>query len=180
MAVDEWVVPAPIYQYLATSTGGVNAVGNYSTGAGGSSGMSFYIAPTSTQDFRIERMMVHVQDAGAFAAEKYGYLTALTNGVKVRVSNSTGVVHDLTGTLPVKTNAQWGRQCYDVRVDTWAAGDEFLSARWTFSKGGYPLRLDGSKGEYLEVYLQDSTTGLVEHNFYVNGFVEDAAFDHWQ
>lgn len=182
-SVAEHVVPAPIYQYLATSTGGINAVGDYSTGAGGSSGMSFYIKPTSTQDFRIERMMVHVQDTGAFAAEEYGAMTALTNGVQVRVRTSTGtpgaldgITHDLTGTLPVKTNAQWGRQCYDVRVDTWAAGDEFLSARWTFSKGGYPLRLDGTLGQYLEVHLQDSTTGLNEHNFYVNGYIEDAAF----
>ena len=174
MAVHEHEVPAPIYQYLATSTGGTNAIADYSTG------MSFAITPTSTQDFRIERMMIHIQDTGAFAAEEYGNLgSALTNGVKIRVMNSTGVKYDLTGDLPVKTNAQWGRQCYDVRIDTWGVGDEFLSARWTFSKGGYPLRLDGTKGEYLEAYLTDTCTGLNEHNFYVNGYIEDAAFDEF-
>jgi len=180
MAVDKWEVPEPIYQYLATSTGGTNAVGDYSTGVGGSSGAIFAITPPAGTAYRIERMMIHIQDTGAFAAEKYGYMTALSNGIQVRVSGTTGVLHDLTDAKPVKTNAQWGRLCYDVRVDTWAAGDEYLSARWTFSKGGYPLRLDGDRSERLEVYLLDSTTGLNEHDFYVHGYVEDAAFDHWQ
>ena len=178
MAVQDWAVPTPIYQFLATSTGGTSVIGDYSTGK------AFYIQPSSTQAFRIERMLIHIQDTGIFAAEEYGKLSALTNGIQVRVQStlagSTGTIHDITDGMPVKTNAQWGRHCYDVRVDTWGVGDEFLSARWTFSKGGYPIRLDGSKGERLEVYLTDSTTGLNGHDFYVNGFVEDEAWDHWQ
>ena len=177
---NEYEVPAPIYQFLSStgkgaSTGGTEAIGNYSTGAGGSSGEIFKIQPSSTQDFRIERMMIHIQDTGIFAAGEYGKLSALTNGIHVHVASDTGIVHDLTD-ITVKTNAQWARQCYDTRVDTWGVGDEFLTARWTFSKGGYPLRLDGSKNQRLEVYLLDSTTGLNAHNFFVNGFIEDEAF----
>lgn len=184
MAVDKWEVPQPIYQFLATTgkgatTGHTNAVGDYSTGTG-TSGESFIISPSTGEAYRIERMLIHVQDTGAFAAEEYGNLTALTNGVAIRVETDTGTVHDLTGTVPVKTNAQWGRHCYDVRVDTWSVGDEFLSARWTFAKSGYPLRLDGDRGERLVAYMQDSCTGLVAHDFFVNGYVEDEAFDHWQ
>lgn len=186
MTVSAWAVPTPIYQFLATTgkggtTGHSNAVGNYSTGAGGTSGESFILAPSTSQVFRIERMMVHVQDTGAFAAEEYGNLgSALSVGVTVRVSNSTAVVQDLTGGIPVTANAQWGRHAYDVRVDTWSAGDEFLSCRWTFRKGGYPLRIDGAAGEFLEVYLQDTCTGLVSHQFFVNGYQEDAAYDQFQ
>ena len=186
MTVNKWAVPQPIYQFLATTgkgatTGHSNAVANYSTGAGGTSGESFIIKPPSTAAYRVERMLVHVQDTGAFAAEEYGNLgSALTNGVVVRVATSTGTISDLTGTIPIKSNAQWARHMYDVRVDTWSAGDEFLAARWSFWKSGYPLRLDGSNGEFLEVYLQDSCTGLVAHQFFVEGYIEDAAYHQFQ
>ena len=185
MTVDKWEVPQPIYQFLATTgkgatTGHSNAVGNYST-ATGTAGESFILKPPSTAAYRVERMLVHVQDTGAFAAEEYGNLgSALTNGVVVRVATSTGTVKDLTGTIPIKSNAQWARHMYDVRVDTWSAGDEFLAARWSFWKSGYPLRLDGSRGEFLEVYLQDSCTGLVAHQFFIEGYVEDEAYHQFQ
>jgi hypothetical protein len=177
--VDEWVVPEPIYQFLATSTGGTEAIGNYSTGAGGSSGAIFAIQPPAGESWRIERMLIHIQDTGIFAAQEYGKLSALTNGIQVRVENDAGTVHDLTA-ITVKTNAQWSRQCFDTRIDTWGVGDEFLSSRWTFAKGGYPLHLIGDNNERLEVFLLDSTTGLNAHNFYVNGYKVDAAYDHWQ
>ena len=182
MAVDQWVVPTPIYQYLATTgkgatTGHSNAIANYSTGAGGTSGEAFVIAPTTAQVFRIERMIVHVRDAGAFSAVKYGYMTALAKGVTVKVVTDTGTVHDLTNGVPVLSNADWGRQCYDTTIFNWGVGDEHLAARWTFSKSGYPLRLSGAAGQRLEVHLQDSCTGLVAHHFYVNGYHEDAAYN---
>ena len=180
MPVDQWVVPQPIFQFLATTgkgatTGHSNAVGDYST-ATGTSGESFILAPSTAEVYRVERMIIHIQDTGAFAAEEYGNLTALTNGVQVRIATDTGTVYDYTG-VTVKSNAQWARQCYDTRVDTWSVGDEFLTSRWTFSKAGYPLRIDGAAGQRLEVYLQDSCTGLVAHNFYVNGYVEDTAYN---
>lgn len=184
MSVDKWEVPQPIYQFLATTgkgatTGHSNAVANYSS-TGGTSGESFIIQPSTGVAYRIERMLVHIQDTGAFDSDKYGNGVALDNGIAVRVETDTGTVYDLTDGRPVVSNSQWGRQCYDSRVDTYGTGDESLSARWTFSKGGYPLRLDGDKGERLAVFIQDTCTGLVAHNFYVNGYVEDAAFDHWQ
>ena len=182
MAVDQWVVPTPIYQYLATTgkgatTGHSNAIANYSTGAGGTSGEAFVIAPTTAQVFRIERMIVNIQDVGAFGAAEYGSTAPLVKGVTVKVVTDTGTVHDLTDGVPVLTNADWGRQCYDTTVYEWGVGDESLAARWTFSKGGYPLRLDGAAGQRLEVHLQDSCTDLTAHRFYVNGYVEDAAYN---
>jgi hypothetical protein len=180
MAVDQWVVPTPIFQYLATTgkgatTGHTNAIGDYSTGTG-TSGESFIIAPTTAQVFRIERMIAHIRDTGAFASSEYGSTAALTNGITVKVVTSTGTVHDLTNGVPVMTNADWSRQCYDTTVFEWGVANEHLSARWTFAKAGYPLRLDGAAGQRLEVHLQDSCTDLTEHRFYVNGYVEDAAY----
>ena len=179
MRVNDWVVPEPIYQFLATtgkgaSTDGTNAIFDYST-SGGSSGEIFKIQPPAGEAYFINRLMVHIQDDGAFSAGEYGSTAALTNGVQVRVQTDTGTLHDLTD-VTVKTNAQWGRQCYDTRVDEWGAGDEFLSARWSFVKNGYPIRLNGDNNERLEVYLQDDMTDLVAHNFYVNGYKEDDAY----
>ncbi len=179
--VDKWVVPEPIYQFLSSTgkggfSSGTDALGDYST-ATGSSGETFHITPSTGEAFFINRMFVHVQDTGAFAAEEYGNLgSALTNGVQIRVQTDTGTILDLTD-VTVKANAQWARHAYDVRIDTWSVGDEFLTCRWSFYKNGYPIRLDGDNNERLEVYLQDSCTGLVEHNFFVNGYKEDAAYD---
>jgi len=179
LTVNEYQVPEPLFQFLSStgkgaSTGGTNAVGNYST-ATGSSGETFILQPPSSEDWRIERMLVHIRDTGVFAAGEYGSTSALTNGVVVRVETDTGTVYDLTD-VSVKTNAQWGRQCYDARVDTWGVGDEFLNARWTFSKAGYPIRLDGTQGQRLAVYLQDDLSNLTDHTFYAQGFKEDAVF----
>ena len=182
MAVDQWVVPTPIYQYLATTgkgatTGHTNAIANYSTGVGGTSGEAFIIAPTTAQVFRIERMLVHIRDVGAFGSSEYGSTAALTQGVTVKVVTDTGTVHDLTNGVPVLMNADWGRQCYDTQILDWGVGDEHLVARWTFSKSGYPLRLDGAAGQRLEVHLQDDMSNLTAHHFYVNGYHEDVAYN---
>ncbi len=183
MTVDKWVVPEPIYQFLATtgksaSTAGTEAIYNYST-ATGTSGETFLIKPPSGEAYRINRMFVHVQDTGAFAAEEYGSTSALVKGVQVRVQSDTGTILDLTD-VTVKTNAQWARHCYDVRVDTYGSGDEFLTCRWSFWKNGYPIRLDGDNNERLEVYMQDDMTDLVAQNFFVCGYKEDAAYHQFQ
>jgi len=174
--VEAFAVPQPVYQYLQSSTGGINAVGNYSTGAGGSSGATFTLSPSTSEVYRVNRMLIHIQDTGIFDAEAYGARAALTNGVTVRIATDTGTVWDLTDGDPVKSNAQWGKLCYDVRTDAWGVGDVFLSARWTFANGGYPLRIDGTVGQRFEVYLQDSTTDLNSHQFYVHGHQEDEAY----
>ena len=159
-----------IDRYLDTNgdgTGTTSAIGNYSVTQG-----IFYIQPPSDDVFQINRLIVFVQDTGSFDSGSYGNGITLTNGITVRVQNNQGTFSDLTAGSPIKINPHWKRLCYDANVSAYGLGDESLGVRWTFSKAGYPIRLDGGSYDRIEVLLDDNFTGLVDHTFLVQGFVE--------
>lgn len=146
-------------------TGTTNANGNYASAAD-----DFYIKPPVGTRYEIDRLIVFIQDTGAFDAELYGNGAILTNGISLLQLNFDGTTRvDLTGGLSIKSNADWGRLCYDVDVKTWGTGDEVLLARFTFSKFGGPLTLDGDAGQSLVVRLNDNLSALVYHYFTVEG-----------
>ena len=160
----------PIFQYLDTvgnGTGTREATGNYSGAE-----EEFFIAPPSGEVFWVSRLVVLVRDTSGMQAEEYANLgAALTNGIEVQVRTGASTVElDLSGGIPVKTNAGWGGLCYEASLKTWGAGDEFLLVRWTFSASGTAIRLDGTAGERLAVVLNDDFTGLLSHTFMAQGF----------
>ena len=170
-------VPTPIYRYLDTNgdgTGTKNATGNYAAAA-----TSFFIQPAPGEIFRIQRMIVSVHDEQKFKPEEYGNLSALTNGIFVRVSNN-GTTLDLTDGVPVKTNGGWGALCFDAELYSAAAGNgDYLRVRWTFAASGYPIRLVGDNNDRLEVVLNDdfnnNGNGLIDQYFQVQGYIEGTA-----
>ncbi len=145
-----------VYKYLASSTGNIQVT----TTATSTSVNIFSLQPSTSETYRIQRMIVHARDTGGFDAEKYGNNITFTNGLLVRVQDDSGTVLDLLDGQPIIANGQWSRVCHEVDVKTWGVGDEMLTARWTFAKAGFPVRLEGAKNERLEVVLQDSATGL--------------------
>lgn len=151
-------------RYLDTNgdgTGTKNANGNYSV-----TPEQFYIDGPCT----LTRMIVMIEDTAGMQAEEYGNLgVALTNGVTITIDRSglDNNAVNLTDGLPIKTNAEWGRLCYDVDVKSWGAGDEVFLARWTFANAE-PIKL--GDGDRLEVTLNDDFTGLIEHYFKVQGY----------
>ena len=114
-------------------------------------------------------MIVKIQDTGSFDTEKYGNGLTLTKGLRLYHRNGDGsLVAELTA-KPILTNSDWSVHCYDVQVLAFGKGDEVLAIRWTFDKTGEPVKLDGDKGDYLEMVLNDNFTGLNEHYFCVQG-----------
>lgn len=171
-------VPTPLYRYLDTvgdGSGTKNAIGNYS-GAGQE---IFFIQPSVSQVFRIVRMIIFIGGkASSVKTDSYGSIAALTNGVTARVQNN-GTVIDLTDGLPVKTNSGWGGLCFDSEIYSSTSNtDTFNRVRWTFERSGYPIRLDGSNNEKLEIVLNDDFTdgagpnALTSHYFMVHGYIE--------
>lgn len=160
-----------ISRYLDTAgdgSGSKNANGDYSVSGLGET--IFYIAPESTQVFEVARLIVSVYDTATMQAQEYGNLGgALGNGITVRVSDSSGVVNDLTDGVPITINAEWAALCYDADLKSWGSGNELLGVRWTFAKSGEPVRLAGKLGEKLEVVLNDDLTGLISHRFMAQG-----------
>lgn len=146
--------------------GTINAIGNYSGTAD-----DFYIEAQAGERIGIARVIVQIEDSGAFDAGTYGNGVALTNGITVLVLDSeNSTIIDLTGGEPIKKNSDWGRLCYDVQVLDWGTGNEFCLARWTFSRmsdQGDPLIL--SEGQKLVFRLNDDFSGLVGHRFFIEG-----------
>ena len=154
-----------IFRFLDTAgdgTGTKNAIGDYST-----PDEFFFSYP---KDVEIERMVIHISDT-AMTQDQYGDLTALSTGYSVSVIDSAGAtVLDLTDGVPIKKNADFGRYCYDVNHQSWGTTptNEFVQARWTFSKAGHPLYL--AAGSKLSITFSDNLTGLIEHYFMIQGY----------
>ena len=148
-------------------TGSTAVTGDYS-----SAQEIFYIQPPAATVYRLARMIVYIQDTGAFDADGYGNGSALTNGIVVHKRDDSGVIDNLTAGIPIKSNSQWGRLCFDTSLSTYGTGDESLAVRWTFTKAGQYLRLDGDSNERLEIVLDDSFLHLVDHTFLVQGYIE--------
>ena len=164
-------VKREVYRVLDTNgdgTGTKNAVGNYL-----STPTDFYIAD-SDKTFYINRMLVQVEDSGAFATDGYGAGSGLTNGITVNIYNSSGtVLNDLTDDVPIMSNNDWARVCYDLKLENWASGNGAIHARFTFVNAGQPIVL--RQGDRLGLTLNDNFTGLVSQYFKVQGWSGAAA-----
>lgn len=148
-------------------TGDVEAVGKYSDGELGST--DFFIAPAAGETFIIHRMMVSYAAAKNWSADLYGKAITLTNGIKVLVEDSDGLMYELTDHT-VKTNGQWAAFCYDFTLFAFGSGNDWAAVRWTFAKSGKPVILRGDYGQKLIVRLNDDFDDLVEQHFLVQGY----------
>jgi len=178
LLTDYWIVEtvaAGTFQIALTQGG---AAVEFTDDGSGTSTMEtpfrFYAEAQAGQILRIARLLVHIEDATVWSAANYGNLAAaLTVGITVHTEDSSGAtIIDLTNGDPVKSNADWGKFCYDVSYVAFGAGNDFLQARWTFTKSGQYIRLDGDTGDNLAVVLNDNFSGLVTHKFLVQGYVE--------
>ncbi len=157
-------------RFLDTNGDGSGA--NLVTGDYSSAEEIFYIQPSAGEAFRVARIIIYIEDTGSFDSGSYGNGLALANGIQVRVQNDGGTIADMTAGLPVKTNTQWGRMCYDIKTSNFGSGNEAMGVRWTFTAGGQFVRLDGDNNERLEVVVNDDFSSLVDHSFLVQGFIE--------
>lgn len=159
----------PMFRFLDTvGDGSGSAEANVN---GSVTPVVFKMQPAAGEVHQIHRLIVHYRDTGAFDAEKYGNGIIATNGVLVQILNTAddSVKTDLTGGLPILVNAHWARLSYDVRIDTYGTGDEYLTARWTFSRSGGPLSI--SEDEYFAVTIQDDFRNLVDQSYMLQGRV---------
>ena len=118
-----------------------------------------------------ERMIVHIEDGNNFSADKYDLLTTLTNGISILLLDAAGAtLQDITDGMPVKTNASWGRHCYDIKPSNFGQGNDYIQVSWTFEKAGAPIRMN--PGLSIVARLRDNFTGLIDHTFMFQGYCE--------
>jgi hypothetical protein len=172
----------PVYRHLTDD----NLPGdgsNYSMNVNGSvTPQRFYIQPAPGTGFlAIFRLIVTIEDNANITADGYGGLNTLTNGIDIAVKSGgpTGTVElDLLDGDPVKNIIAWGEHSFDVSEHTFGSGNNFVLARWTFSKAGRPLVLDANHNEALVATINDDMTGLVKHQFHVQGHAFRHIGDH--
>ena len=158
----------PIYEFLASGAAkNANVDGSVTP-------VIFKYTPTAGFDCYLHRMLVHIEDVGAFDADKYGNNIIVANGMNVGVYNQSddSVVTAIDAGETIKTNSHWGKHCFDISHETFGIGNEALNVRWTFSKAGYPLHIRAQ--EYFGVVINDNLAGLVAHYFTVQGFMRPA------
>ena len=157
----------PLYRYLdlnGDGTGAKDAALNHAAAK-----TPVFIKPGVGEVFVIERVLVGIIASGQVASGKYGDLAALTNGIEVQVERDGVLLHDLTDGEPVKTNADWGKLCYDVNTQAVGPGETTVLVRWTFGRAGKPLFLDGDREDRLVAYQHDNLSTLSGHFYNVQG-----------
>jgi len=137
----------------------------------------FYESPSLTYSI-INRMLISIGDESPMQAQEYGNLgSVLSNGFLILVKNATGAtVVDLTDGEEIKTNADWGKYCFDVDIKSWGAGNELLVSRWTFGKSGTPIILE--PGWTLGITFTDDFDELLSHHFMIQGYTSNERFRH--
>lgn len=142
----------------------------------------FFLEPGPDEIFRIARVIVTVQDGPVLAANRYGKDLVLVDGVRLAKRTDSEIIVSYTNDRPVLTNAGWAEYCFDADVKAWGPGDEFLTVRWTFTRAGQFMRLLGERedpdtgltlpAQRISIMLNDDFTGLTNHTFLVQGYVE--------
>ena len=121
----------------------------------------FSVKPLINQSGDFYRIIVRMTDNVDMDFETFGGITALTNGVVVRVNEGNGNYRTIVN---FKSNGDIENFSYDSNYFTNKAGGvRGFSSRMTFNgkaKHGVVIRLDGARDESLEIVVQDDLTGL--------------------
>lgn len=126
----------------------------------------FRIQPPSFERWQITRFLVSMLDTTAMDNGTFGGMTALSNGIVLRVVRN-GVV--ITGTYWT-SNQDLKDDMYDVDYSSKApAGQYGLSARWSLLKSEFVLDIDGATGDYIEALVQDDLTPLDDFKIKAQG-----------
>ena len=157
----------PFYQFFDTiGDGSGSSLQNVD---GSVSEVSFKITPPSDKVYGIARVIFSLKDSGSMDSGGWGNrANPLVNGIKV-IWHRAGQAIDLTKT-PIRSHIDIAAICYDINHNEWGQGDEFVVARFTFTKAGQFLELDGSQGDYLELLVRDDLTYLVEQKLSCQGY----------
>lgn len=125
--------------------------------------------PTDEDIWVIFRAIINIRDTGSFDSGGYGNGAALTNGIKIYVRGFTTPDDGLITIVPIKRTTDWQIYAHDLITSNFGSGDEIASVRWTISRSGFPLILQGSRNQYLDVEINDDLTGLNHQYIIIQG-----------
>jgi len=123
----------------------------------------------------ITRMLGVIRDDAAMDDGKFGAIVnGLTNGVMFRIKKTAERYNNL---FNARTNAEFAIRTYDVQYTDATLGPSgqyglrFRRSFNGFDKNGVVVRLDGMKGEELQVIVQDDLRSLAYFSIVIQGHV---------
>jgi hypothetical protein len=123
----------------------------------------YLIVPGANEFIEVSRILMVMEDNAKFAGEKYTGAGALSTGIKITKENAAGVIHDYTP-QPIKKIGHWGLLAgVDVVLTNFTTGNDIFIVRWTLSKADHKTTLDGRKGEFLQIEVNDTLVAAVSH-----------------
>lgn len=165
-------MPTPFFRHLTDDGLPGDGTNNEANVNGVITPVPFYAGPTVGKRWTVSRLIIMVEDNAIFTPETYGGVGTLANGVEIALWQD-GVAgtrkHDLLDGDPVNGIAHYSELCYDVSYQDFGSGNNFATARWTFTASGGALLLDNKDGEIFVVTINDDLTALVKHNFMIQG-----------
>ncbi len=159
----------PINHFLATDGGVFEFTGDYS----GVNATRAKITADARHRVHMVRMIVLIRDGG-ITPSKFGGIAALTNGISFSLDAGGETLEDIS-IIPIKSNADFGRYCYDMTIDRTGAGDDFVLVRWSFDKAYGADAVTLEPGMSLEMHLDDDLTGLTDFTVLIQGTRERIA-----
>lgn len=158
----------PMYQYADTVGDGSGSTNQAVDGS--ITPVSFKVVPPAGVSYGIARVVFSLRDTGTMDSGGWGNNggNPLANGMKF-IWHKNGVDIDLT---PESITSHYilAGVCYDLDHNNWGAGDEYITARFSFTKAGQYLTFNGDEGDYLEVLVRDNLTGLVDQRLSAQGY----------
>lgn len=136
---------------------------------GSTTAVSFKYTVPANEEAYIARCNIYMEDANP-SPSKFGGLTALTNGLIIRVLDAQGsTLHTFNDGATIKSNSDFHSMAgVDVAYTT-GQGADAVSIRWTLQRqsGGPSLVL--REDEAFEVVVQDNLTGLDKFRWSLQG-----------
>ena len=168
--IKESITALPFRQYF-TDNGGLS--GSNVMGVDGSViAQDFFIAANPEYDIYIKYITCEIGDGGSPALNKFGALTALTNGVEFEWQSQE--VGSLTIHDGIKDNLEFFRlsDMTPVITDLSGSGADAITVTWDLSKifgSQWGVKLSQGTTEKLLFRVNDALAGLAEFNIIGHG-----------
>lgn len=131
----------------------------------------FKVAPLTGQTIDITRITLIIESANAMDFTQFGSIAKLTNGCVLRVKRADGEYKNL---INFKSNGDFIEEASTPLFQDKSGGGGFGFAATLIFAGqqnrGVVIRLDGTRGEQLELIVQDNiSTGLTKFQMRAQG-----------
>jgi hypothetical protein len=117
----------------------------------------FSVKPRGVQAGDMYRMFISITSTSDQGFQSFGSAAALTYGLTVRVKEEDGTYRNI---FTFRTNGEFQERALDSNYQVAIGnGDRGFTARRSFDRSGSIIRLDGVKGEELQIVVAEPLNG---------------------